>query len=139
MPALMQWLHLAGVIVAVGGTFFVRLVLLRSFVAIDAQARQRIMAGVTRWFFPMLWVAIAAIALSGVYNVILALHIPSQVYRAVLSLKILLALVLFGIAFAITLPWPAFAGMQKKRPFWLTANIVLAAVIVLLSAFLRRL
>ncbi len=139
MPALMQWLHLAGVIVAVGGTIFVRLVLLRSFVAIDAQARQRIMAGVTRWFFPLLWVAIAAIALSGVYNVILALHIPSQVYRAVLSLKILLALVLFGIAFAISLPWPAFAGMQKKRPFWLTANIVLAAIIVFLSAFLRRL
>ena len=139
MPVVMQWVHLAGVIVAVGGTVFIRLVLLRSFVAIDAQARQRVMAGVTRWFFPLLWVAIAAIVLSGVYNVILALHIPSQVYRAVLSLKILLALVLFGIAFAITLPWPAFAEVQKKRPFWLMVNIVLAAVIVLLSAFLRRL
>jgi len=138
MPALMQWLHLAGVIVAVGGTVFVRLVLLRSFVAIDAQARQRIMAGVSRWFFPLLWYAILAILISGIYNLILALHIPSSLYRAILSVKVLLALALFAIAFAITLPWPAFAAMQKKRPFWMTVNIVLAAIIVLLSAFLRR-
>lgn len=138
MRAIMQWLHLAGVVVAVGGTIFIRLVLLRSFVAIDGQARQRVMAGVTRWFFPMLWCAIVAILVSGIYNVILALHIPDPVYRAVLSAKVFLALVLFGIAFAITLPWPAFVEMQKKRPLWMMVNIVLAAIILLLSAFLRR-
>ena len=138
MRAVMQWFHLAGVIVAVGGTVFIRLVMLRSFMAIDVEPRQQAMAGVTRWFFPLLWYAILAIAVSGVYNLVLALHIPSPLYRAVLTVKILLALALFAIAFAITLPWPALARIQERRPLWMTVNIVLAAIIIFLSAFLRR-
>jgi hypothetical protein len=59
-------------------------------------------------------------------------------YQAVLGLKVLLALALFTIAFLITLPFPALAGMQKQRPRWLLVNLTLATIIVLLSAALRR-
>ena len=91
---------------AVGGTVFIRLILPPSFVALDAQARQRLMAGIARWLYPTLWWAIAAIAVSGVYNLVLALHIPSPEYRAGLAVKIVLAFALFGIAFGITIPHP---------------------------------
>jgi uncharacterized membrane protein len=139
MRALMQWLHLAGVVVAVGGTAFVRLILLPSFVAIDPQARQRVMAGVARAFYPTLWWAILAILVSGLFN----LHVAFQAgidpaYLAVLAGKILLALILFAVAFAVTLPWPALAEFQRRRPRWLAVNLGLAAVILLLSAILRR-
>jgi hypothetical protein len=59
-------------------------------------------------------------------------------YQAVLTVKVLLALVLFTIAFLITLPFPSLAGIQKQRPRWLLVNLALATIIVLLSAALRR-
>ncbi len=138
MKALMQWLHLAAVVVAVGGTAFIRLILLRSFIAIDMQARQRVMAGVARYFYPTLWWAILAILVSGLFNLHEALQGADAVYIAVLAAKILLALILFSIAFAVTLPWPTLAEFQRRRPRWLAVNLALAAVILFLSAVLRR-
>jgi len=138
MKALMQWLHLAAVVVAVGGTAFIRLILLRSFIAIDMQARQRVMAGVARYFYPTLWWAILAILVSGLFNLHEALQGADTVYIAVLAAKILLALILFSIAFAVTLPWPTLAEFQRRRPRWLAVNLALAAVILFLSAVLRR-
>ena len=138
MKAIMQWLHLAAVVVAVGGTAFIRLILLRSFIAIDMQARQRVMAGVARHFYPTLWWAILAILVSGLFNLHEALQGADALYVAVLAAKILLALILFAVAFAVTLPWPSLAEFQRQRPRWLAVNLALAAVILFLSAVLRR-
>lgn len=138
MKALMQWLHLAAVVVAVGGTAFIRLILLRSFIAIDMQARQRVMAGVARYFYPTLWWAILAILVSGLFNLHEALQGADALYVALLVVKILLGLILFSIAFAVTLPWPTLAEFQRRRPRWLAVNLALAAVILFLSAVLRR-
>lgn len=139
MRAVMQWIHLVAAVLAVGGTAFLRLVLLPSFVSLDQQARGRIMAGVARRFFPILWASIAALLASGLYNVVLALPVRAPIYHGILGLKILLALVVFGIALALTLPLPALGPIQRRRPLWLAVNLVLAALVILLSAALRRL
>lgn len=139
MRALMQWLHLLGVVVAVGGTVFARLVLLRAFVVVDGQARQRIMGEVARYFYPMLWGAIVVIFFTGMYNLALALPGATARYNAIVGVKFVLALVLFAIAFGITIPSPVPTRMQQRRPFWMMVNLGLAAVIILLAAYLRHL
>jgi uncharacterized membrane protein len=139
LDTLMQWLHLGAVIVAVGGVAFARFVLLPTAATLSPEQRAPFMAKVGGRFNPILWIAIGVILVSGLYNMVSSLQagVDSR-YQAVLTVKVLLALVLFTIAFLITLPFPSLAGIQKQRPRWLLVNLALATIIVLLSAALRR-
>jgi hypothetical protein len=38
----------------------------------------------------------------------------------------------------LTLPIPAFSNIQKDRPKWLMVNVILGAILIFLSAYLRR-
>ena len=49
------------------------------------------------------------------------------------------ALVLFGIISAVLSSSPASGNIEEGRPHWITVIIILALVILLLSAILRRL
>lgn len=139
LDTLMQWLHLGGVIIGVGGVAFARFVLIPTAAALPPEQRAPFMARIGARFNPILWTAIGVILVSGLYNMLSSLQAGVDArYQAVLGLKVLLALVLFSIAFLITLPFPALAGMQKQRPRWLLVNLALATLIVLLSAALRR-
>lgn len=139
LDTLMQWLHLGGVIIGVGGVAFARFVLIPTAAALPPEQRAPFMARIGARFNPILWTAIGVILVSGLYNMLSSLQAGVDArYQAVLGLKVLLALVLFAIAFLITLPFPALAGMQKQRPRWLLVNLALATLIVLLSAALRR-
>ncbi|HEU5393403.1 MAG TPA: CopD family protein [Candidatus Methylomirabilis sp.] len=139
LDTLMQWLHLGGAIVGVGGVAFARFVLIPAAGALPPEQRGPFMAKIAARFNPILWTAIGVILMSGLYNMLSSLQAGVDIrYQAILGLKVLLALVLFTIAFLITLPFPALAGMQKRRPRWLLVNLALAALIVLLSAALRR-
>ncbi|MBI3079416.1 MAG: hypothetical protein HYY85_20895, partial [Deltaproteobacteria bacterium] len=40
---------------------------------------------------------------------------------------------------AASIPSPVPTRMQQRRPFWMGVNLGLAAVIILLAAYLRRL
>jgi hypothetical protein len=100
----MQWAHLVSAIVAVGGTAFLRFVLLPAAAGLDDAA----------------------------------FGTASPLYLNILLVKIALALVVFGVAFALTIPGGMFAGMQARRKAWLTVNVALALVVVFLSAYLRR-
>lgn len=139
LDTLMQWLHLGGVIIGVGGVAFARFVLIPTAAALPPEQRAPFMARIGARFNPILWAAIGVILMSGLYNMLSSLQAGVDVrYQAVLGLKVLLALALFTIAFLITLPFPALARMQKQRPRWLLVNLTLATLIVLLSAALRR-
>jgi len=139
LDTLMQWLHLGGVIVGVGGVAFARFVLIPTAAALAPEQRGPFMAKAGGRFNPILWTAIGVILVSGLYNMVSSLQAGVNTrYQAVLGVKVLLALMLFTIAFLITLPFPSLAGMQKQRPRWLLVNLTLATIIVLLSAALRR-
>ncbi len=139
LDTLMQWLHLGGVIVGVGGVAFARFVLIPTAAALPPEQRAPFMARIGARFNRILWTAIGVILVSGLYNMLSSLQAGVDArYQVVLGVKVLLALILFAIAFLITLPFPALAGIQKQRPCWLLVNLTLATIIVLLSAALRR-
>jgi uncharacterized membrane protein len=141
-----RWFHLAAVIVAVGGTVFVRFVLhpaLKS--ALTDDAAQSLRETLFRRWGRVLHVCITILIVTGTYNAIVQLprhpavtgHAP--VYHIVFGVKLVLALGLFFIATALTGRSRTFEGMRKKRPLWLAVSIALAAAIVLLSNILKNL
>src|SRR5438046_4860287 len=59
-------------------------------------------------------------------------------YHAVLGTKILLAIVLFGVAILMLAPGPSASGPRSQRSQWLLATIILGAAVLFASAILRR-
>ncbi|HEX7126697.1 MAG TPA: hypothetical protein VF406_13150 [Thermodesulfobacteriota bacterium] len=141
LAALGQWLHLGAAVAAVGGVLYLRVVLLGSLGAVPAEQRAAVLKAAGRRFHPVLWASIAVLLVTGLQNVVLAAaeHAADPLYWRLLSLKVVLALVLFALALGLSLPLPALAGLQRRRPQILVVNLLLAAAILLLSAILRRL
>lgn len=139
-----RWFHLAAVIVAVGGTVFIRFVLHPSIKeALPDETGRPLRELLLRRWARAAHIAILFIILSGIYNLTVQLprHQPSEgglLYHLLLGPKLLLALVLFFIAIAITGQSRVFEGMRKRRPMWLTVNVAIAAVIVLISNVLKN-
>lgn len=137
-PAI-QWVHLLAAVVAVGGVVFVRAVLLPASESEpgDASLVQRAVGR----FRPVLWTCIALLLVSGLYNVFLVAvrgGLTVTGYTHILMTKIVLALVMFGIAFGLTLPGDPATGLRARRKLWLSVNVALGLVILFLSAYLRR-
>lgn len=140
-----RWLHLTAVIVAVGGTVFLRLVLHPTVrAALPDDAAQALREKLIRRWARFVHTAILVIILSGIYNLIV--QIPRHkaggggmpLYHVLLGPKLLLALILFFIAIALTGRSQTFEGMRKQRPRWMAINIAIAAVIVLISNILKN-
>ncbi len=137
-----RWIHIFSVIVAVGGTFFLRVVLHPTAKAnIPPEVGSQFSPALIRRWARVVHTCILLIILSGTYNSIIQfpLHKGQPLYHAIWGVKVLLALGLFFIAIAVTGRSPAFEGMRKKRPMWMGIIVALGAVIVLLSSILKNL
>ena len=75
---------------------------------------------------------------SGVYNV---RHFYWDVRwgRAckLLTLKIVLALIVFGISLCLTVPLKVLGWFRARRSMWLSIAFALAIAVILISAYLR--
>jgi len=133
----MLWFHLVAAVMAVGGVYFLRLILMPIVKKDGCEHAPALSAKVTRKFRKMIWHSIALLAVSG--GVLLCLTWldiakgPSM-KRHLLELKILLALVMFTISFLITIPSPSLERFRQRAPTLLLVNLGLAFIILLLVA-----
>src|SRR5947209_6311706 len=132
----MRWLHVAAAVVGVGGTVMLRLVLLPALDRLPNGAE--VLGAIRRPFKGLIHGAIGLLLLTGFYNYLVVampkVHAlkdaalergipnPMAAYNGVMGVKIILSLVLFGIAFALLKPIPA---MHENRKSWLSVNVVL--------------
>lgn len=141
IPAVLsRWLHLGAVIVAVGGTVFVRLVLHDAVrKTLPDRDQSTLLAAVLARWTKILHVCIGLIILSGTYNAILmfARHKGQPLYHSLFGVKVLLAFTLFFLAIAITGRSRVFEGLRRKRPMWMAVNVGIAAAIVAISGVLK--
>jgi hypothetical protein len=110
LPIAMRWLHIASVIVLLGGVFYARF-------AIGEMA-----AG----FKPIAYTVIGTILVSGLYNFLKKATYPPH-YHMWFGIKVLLALHIF----AATILYKQ--GKQRS----LTGIVISGALVVAISAFLR--
>jgi putative copper export protein len=139
-----RWLHVTSAVVGVGALIFWRLVLIPAEQARDAAGRQQLMDEVLPPFKRIVHSALGLLLLTGAYNFWAAIpKVPAltyhTLYHSIIGTKILLVLVLFGMVTAVLSSSPASGNMQEGRRRWVTLIILLALVILFLSAILRRL
>jgi hypothetical protein len=136
---LMRWLHIFSVITAVGATVFMRFVLVPSLADAANETRAELLRTLLSRLRILIHTAIGGILLSGLYNTHLLWRSSVSPYGAVYTIKIILALAIFMIAIFLTSSNPKRAAFQANRKKWLAVNVILAVVVVLLSAVLRSL
>ena len=132
VPAvIMRWLHLASVATVVGGLFFGALALRAGAAALPAEEAATLSEKAAARFRPWLWLAMAALLVSGLYNVI-AMPGHSARYRTVLIIKLLLVAHVFASALLAIRPHNA------RRVRQMTGVVISGLCIVLISAWLSR-
>jgi putative copper export protein len=134
-----RWVHVVSAVVAVGGLVFLAGALLPG-----AVPGSSMLGGALQRFKRLFHMAMGLLLLTGIYNLVVvvpkanALGAMKSTYHSVLGTKILLALCVFAAAFM----WQAEAGrdlsaaLTRKRTLLVT--LVLAGLVLLLSAVLRR-
>jgi uncharacterized membrane protein len=110
LPIAMRWLHIASVIVLIGGVFYAR------FAAGDMDLR----------FKPLAYTAIGGILASGLYN-FLSKPQHSPHYQMWFGIKILLVLHVFAVVILY----------RTGKPRSLTGVVISGAAIVAISGYLR--
>ncbi len=142
LSALSRILHVGTAIVLVGGTFFVRFVLLPAATAVlSDEVHGKLRAAVVGTWKRFVHAGIGLFILSGAFNyyrVIAAeTHKGDALYHALLGTKILVALIVFFIASALVGRSAAFEGMRRNSGKWLLINLLLAGFIIAVSGFLK--
>jgi uncharacterized membrane protein len=132
---LMRYVHVVSAIFAVGGMAFIALCLMPSVRLLEDKLGQTVVEIAARRFQRVLWVSIAGLVVSGVFNWMVsaeAYRALGAVGNALIGTKVLLAMVMFAVA------W--MGSMQRLRPRVVQMiNLHLAAVVILLASILRHL
>ena len=143
LDGFLQWLHVIAAVLAVGGVFFMRFILCPALKKLPPEleaTKKQILQSVARAFKIVIHSSIAVLLLTGLYRFI---HMLDQTkgwkeYQMLFGIKFLFAMVLFFVAIMLTLPGQQPNYFQRNRDRWLLINFVLGALVILLSATLRR-
>lgn len=131
--------HVGTAITLVGGSAFMLWVLLPAADQIDDAEHDKLSAAVgTRWRW-IVQLGILLFLVTGLYNYWLAIpaHQGDSLYHALVGTKILLALVVFFIASALVGRSAKLQWLRHNRATWLKVLVLLAAIIVAISSFLK--
>src|SRR6516162_1215862 len=137
MPTIFQWVHVGAAVIGVGGMGFLVIVLLPSLSVLAAEQRDQLAQAVMRRFRWVSWTAIVLLLVSGLYNLKPVWEAPWGTYWRLLTVKIVLALPVFAISLALTLPLNFLERFRAWRRLWLTLTFALPLIVTLIPAPLR--
>jgi uncharacterized membrane protein len=139
LSLMMRWLHLFSAITAIGTTIFLRLALLPATEKSSDEAKATLLRNLAKPLRLLIHGAIAGLLLSGLYNISTQWRTAVFPYPVIFAIKAVLAFLIFAIAILLTSSSPKQTAFQAKQKTWLTINLVLAAILVALSAYLKTL
>lgn len=139
IDTLSRIVHVSTAIVLVGGSTFMAFVLLPTAEQLDNAQHEKLRGLIQGKWKRFVHLGILLFLVTGFYNFYrqLPLHKGDSLYHALLGTKILLALGLFFIASALVGRSKTFEGMRANRAKWLRLLVLLAAVIVAMSSFVK--
>lgn len=137
---LSRWTHVATAIVILGGSVFLRFLVIPAAATLPDSEHEAFRARLMGTWRKFVSVGIALFLLSGFYNYI-AVAVPRHrgdgLYHGLMGLKMLLAFVVFFLASALAGRSKAFEGMRENNRRWLAITLALGFVIVGISGYLR--
>lgn len=137
-----RWIHLLSVIVAIGGSFLVRFALMPAARAVLSDAdHDRLRTELMRRWAKVVHTCLGLLVMTGAVNlyVVLRVGVEPMPYHAIFGVKMILVLVVFFFAVALTGSSPGFASLRASAGKWLAVQVVVAACVVLLSGVLKSL
>ncbi len=148
VSSIVAWFHIVAVVVSIGGAA-VNLIVFRPAVmkTLDPPTMGKLMGAVQMRMRYVQWTAIVVLLVTGLYMAVVVRGIntmddlTSTMFGRTLSVKAVLALVLFTLALIATLPLKATAKLRQNPRLMLRIvhiNVGLAAIIVFLASFLMR-
>jgi uncharacterized membrane protein len=139
VDVLSRIIHVGTAITLIGGSAFMVLVLLPSAKALPEEAHQQLAAGVGSRWKRFVHIGILLFLISGFYNYTRSIpnHQGDGLYHGLLGVKMLLAFVVFLIASALVGRSVKFESMRQNRGKWLRILVILAAVIVSISGYVK--
>lgn len=137
LDVVFRWMHIGSVIVLLGGSVFVRFVLMPACDPLPesdhAALRQRVMG---RWRI-FVHALIGFLLISGIYTVAMKISVKPPVWHMMFGIKGLLAIAVFFIASALVGRSKTFQPMRDNAKLWIGVNVALAALIVMISGVMR--
>ena len=135
-----RWLHIATAIVVLGGTVFMRFVLLPAAESLPPAEHDALRGKVMARWKKFVMAGIALFLLSGFYNYLVVSapkHKGDGVYHGLMGTKIILGFVVFFLASVLVGRSARFEPLRRDRKKWLLITILIAFLIVLISSYLR--
>jgi len=123
----------------VGGMAFLLFVLTPKLGNLEPAQRDRLLKQVLARFSWVLWPSMAVLLLSGLYNIRASYwEVAWGKSWELLTVKIVLAFIVFVIVLALTLPLKLCDRVRARRKIWLSIAFGVAVVVICISAYLRR-
>jgi len=142
VPLLSRWVHILSVITLIGGTIFIRLVLMPAAKAtLTEQQHDTLREAIRARWAIVTHAGIALLLFSGTYNAYLGFtaHPDQPLYHGLFGIKILLAFTVFFFVSALVGRSETMAGIRKNRARWMSVTVAAAIAIVIISGILRSL
>jgi len=140
LDILFRWAHVGTAIVLLGGGVFMRFILMPSADTLDDDTHDRLRAQVMGRWKRFVHMGILLLLVSGFYNYLVVMipkHKGDGLYHALLGTKILLALGIFFLASVLVGRSAKFEPLRANRGKWMLVIVLLGAVIVGISGFLK--
>lgn len=139
LDVLFRVVHVATAITLVGGSLFTLWVLMPSAKELDDDVHQQLAASVGSRWKRIVHVGVLLFLVSGIYNYVRAIpgHRGDGLYHALLGAKMIMALGVFFLAAALVGRSPKLKPIRDNRAKWLRVIVVLAAIIVGISGFVK--
>jgi len=131
LAAIMRWLHIASITILVGGLLYGSLALKSMASIVPPDVVQAISERTAARFRPRVYIAIAALIFSGVYNLLVTPGHTTR-YLILFGIKILLVLHVFAVAILAVRP------NVERRARMMYGAALSGMLVILISAYLRR-
>lgn len=131
-----RWVHVGTAIVLLGGSIFMRFVLMPSATALSESEHDKLREGIMLRWKRIVMIGITLLLITGFYNY-LAGDTTLPRYHMFMGIKILLAFGVFFIASALTGRSPALEAIRRNRARWMTVLILLASAVVAVAGYLK--
>ncbi len=127
----MRWLHISSVVTLIGGMIFGRAVLIPAAGTLSGETRAALGERAASAFRPLVGAAIAALLVSGTYNIV---STPGHTvtYHILLGVKLLLVMHVFAVSWLVVQP------NYAHRSRGMMSALISGLCIILISAYLRR-
>src|SRR5262245_6445858 len=141
----LRYMHIFGAIAVMGATIFMRFALVPAVAKLDPAVRATLHEEVRSRWSKFVMAAAALLLISGVLNLAMTGRynfdpipgIPRGGYQMIVGIKFLLSLPIFFIASVLAGRSDLAKRFQASAKFWMTVNLTLAVLMVLIGGGLR--